>query len=408
MPGSAGGGHSGGGHSGSFGGGGSRSGGSSHSSFGSGRSSSSSYSRSGSSYRSSGGYRPVYRSGGGYSRGGRSAGGCLTGVAGAFIVPLLIVIALFLLVGGILTNKTDNVKIGPENFTGEVTSEVVWADRLDESLCKPIKKTVVTDMPDILPKEGVAAVKEAIAGFYDKSGVQPYFMLMNGIKGDIDPDYDTVNDYLYDTYVDTFGEDEGHIIILLLMDEDYNYSSWYIIGDDAMTITDDAACETILDLIDEYAPDSKDVADVVSRAFNEAADALMSTVEYHYYDESGSEVNADDIVMDIVGGEKYALGMMGVVALGVVLCVVLLVRALKKRSKSAANPAAGAAANPAANTAANAYKQVNPAQNVNNGDSKPAQTKPPRANYPVTCPYCGATAYPKDDGTCEYCGSKIH
>lgn len=42
---------------------------------------------------------------------------------------------------------------------------------------------------------------------------------------------------------------------------------------------------------------------------------------------------------------------------------------------------------------------------------QPAPTEKPaapiRTKYPVTCPGCGATAYPNDDGTCQYCGRAI-
>ena len=235
MPGSAGGGHSsGGGHSGSFGGG-SRSSGGSHSShsgsFGGGRSSSSGYSGSRSSY---GGYHPVYRSGGSYGRrrsGSAGGGGCLSGVIGTLLLPIFILIVLFAVVSSFITGGLNNTSISPESFTGEVVTETVTEIKLDASLCTPLETTVETDLPDVLDAAGVQTVENGIAQFYSQTGVQPYFLLLSGIDGEAHPDYDTVNSFLYDKYVSTFESDEGHLIVMMLLDEadgQYNYETWYI------------------------------------------------------------------------------------------------------------------------------------------------------------------------------------
>lgn len=395
MPGSAGGGHSGGsfggGHSGGFSGGSRSSGGSSHSgSFGSGsRSSSSSSSR---SY--SGGYRPVYRSGGSsYRRSGSSGNsGCFSGILGVILVPLIIMFVIMVVVAGMFNNFFTSDM--PDTFTGEVSSVAVSRDKLSPTLCKPVAKTVETDL-NVLTEEGIAEIEKALEIFYDATGVQPYFMLMSGIDGVSFPDYDTVNDYLYDKYVDTFGSDEGHLIVLMFMDGDMNYESWYITGDDAVEVVSYDDCETILTMIDDYAADSTDVADVIADAFTAAPDQIMRTVEYHYYDDAGNEVLPGEIVQT---NEDKLNGVLGLIFLaGIVVTVLLVVRYVIKKNKTVRRPVSSN------NTA---YQQVNAQQSTSSGSYQQPQ-KPQRANYPVTCPNCGATAYPKDDGTCEYCGSKI-
>ena len=38
---------------------------------------------------------------------------------------------------------------------------------------------------------------------------------------------------------------------------------------------------------------------------------------------------------------------------------------------------------------------------------EPETSEPAEMKYPVRCPKCKATAYPKEDGTCQYCGAVL-
>ena len=410
MPGSAGGGHSSGGHSsgghsGSFGGGhssgGSRSSGgfSSGSSgrsgghsgtFGSGHSSSSGSRSTGgysgySGYRrtgSSGGYRRV-RSGGGYRGGGSTNSGCLSGLGRVFLLPIVLV---FVVLVGVIAVFENIAGTGHDTGTYE---QIQVREKLPESKCTAKYPCIETDLSNRLDQKELT---ECMDYFYENTGVQPYFILLGGIDGESDPDYDKVDTYLYNKYVDTFGKDEGHLIILMLVD-DNTYVTYYIIGDDAVTVTDESACEMLLDEIDYYAEETDDITDIMKKAFVSAADEVLYDYEYHN--------DTRDLIVKIV--------MVG----GVVLMAVLLVVYLAKKKKAETAKVNQVLVQNGAPTgdsfgdfAPQQQRQYQQPQQTY--QQQPYQQQPQqKAKYPVRCPYCGATAYPKEDGTCEYCGMRI-
>lgn len=284
----------------------------------------------------------------------------------------------------------------------EVMSELVTYEKLSPSLCKPIENCVETDIDGVLDDEGVAQIQEAIDYFYEKTGVQPLFLLLGGIDGDIYPDYDTVDSYLYDKYVTTFPGDEGHIIILMLFDS-YDYTTWYIIGDDAYYVTDEYACETILNSIDSYAAYSTDVAAVISDAFTQSADDIMTDIEYTYIYPDDYDYDYDYDYDFYYPSQSVTMRNMVVWFIFIVIMIagIAVVMRLVKKNRGTTGTGSGSAG-----TGANPYKQVNPS-NASTGSYNSASHTPKKAAYPVRCPNCGATAYPKDDGTCEYCGSKL-
>jgi hypothetical protein len=286
--------------------------------------------------------------------------------------------------------------------------------RLYPNLCKPLGHTVETDLPLVLDAQGIERIETAIPHYYVTTGVQPYFLLLSGLDGDPDPDYDTVNDYLYNKYVDLFGEDEGHLILLMFYDEG-DYVTWYITGYDADTVISTADCETLLDNVDYYAQYLTDVPEVITTAFTTSADAWKSAGT-----ENGTEpVNEDNTypanfyetqerMQMAIGG-----GVFVVILVTFIVIVFMIIRRAKKSVSDYRTNYGTNSGNPG-----NVGRGQNPYGSSGNpygssGDfgspAAPAQQpKPaPRANYPVRCPYCGATAYPKDNGTCEYCGSKI-
>ena len=405
MPGSAGGGHGGSVGGGSFGG--SHSGGSfggSHSGRIGGGGSRSSGSSGGRSYSGGshyyGGYRPVYRSrgyrGGSGYRGSSGGSGCLSGVLGAILIPALVTLVLAFVFVGVFSNRLTSDNLQKEGYTGEIISETAHKAKLPANLCTPVADPVESAIPGELDGSGEAKVEKAIASFYSATGVQPYFILLRDIGGDTDPDYDRVNSYLYNKYVDTFNSDEGHIIILMLLDDDNYYKTWYIAGDDAVTVTDDASCDLILTRIDEYFENNTDVGEVVSKAFTVSAEEIMSEVHYLYYDADGNQISEDEAIYSTPFAGRLSAGMALLMFLGLAATVFFVIRAVKKKNTAAAQqPVQGNIA-------------VQPAQQpVQQPAQQPAQPKPTFKNEIVTCPHCGASAYPKADGTCDYCGSKI-
>lgn len=407
MPGSAGGhsgGFSGGGHSGGFSGGGHSGsfGGGSH---GGGFSSGMHTHHSGNNAHiggMGGGFYPHHTGGG---RRNNSGCGCLSGTLVIALIPIAVIFFAFFAVSNFFGNNFSGGYTNVPDYDAmsvEMSSELVTYEKLSSSLCTPIENTVETDIEGLLDEEDIALIEKGIDYFYDKTGVQPLFLLLGDINGETDPDYDAIDKYLYNKYVSTFKEDEGHIIILMLLNGNY-YETWYIIGDDAYTVTDDDACETILSNIDyaAYYTDIEDIAEIISDAFTDSADDIMTDVEYYYsypindpdfdfnYDFEG--INASRVMPSIAGIVFFIMIIIG---------IVVAVKYFKKDKKyeTPANSGSSQGTNP--------YKQVN-TEGAQNGSYDSQTYTQKRASYPVRCPNCGATAYPKDDGTCDYCGSKL-
>ncbi|MCH5199266.1 MAG: hypothetical protein J1E34_10230, partial [Oscillospiraceae bacterium] len=410
MPGSAGGhsgGFSGGGHSGGFSGGGHSGsfGGGSHSGgFSGGIHTHSGGNRApmGGMGGMGGGFYPHHNPGRGRNRGG---GGCLTGILGIILIPVAVifigVFAAFNIFGNGGWFSSNAPSYNYSQSASEVSSELITYEKLSPELCTPIDDCVETDITGVLDEEGEAQIQKAIDYFYDTTGVQPLFLLLGGIDGNSSPDYEDIDSYLYMKYVTTFPNDEGHIIILMLLDG-YDYETWYIIGDDAYFVTDDNACETILDYIDYYASSSTDVAEVIASAFTDSADDIMTYVQYNYdYSNNYNDDLDFDFNFDGISSAVYPR-IAGIIPIVLIITGVIIIISISKKNKK--YPRSGSQ-NPSSQ-GENPYRQVN-TPNASTGSFNSSSHTPKRAAYPVRCPNCGATAYPKDDGTCEYCGSKL-
>ncbi|MBE6812158.1 MAG: hypothetical protein E7523_04675 [Ruminococcaceae bacterium] len=151
--------------------------------------------------------------------------------------------------------------------------------RLDESLCKPSNVWYLDRCGLFILSEERDDVENALAYFYEKTGVQPLLVTARSIDGQLDPDWDTVDTYLYDLYIELFGEDEGHYIFLYFMHEDDSYTLYYMPGWDAMSVVDDNASAILMDYIEWYYQESSSYGEMFASAFAEAADAIMYTAE---------------------------------------------------------------------------------------------------------------------------------
>ena len=124
---------------------------------------------------------------------------------------------------------------------------------------------------------GQYSVEQSLKNFYAKTGVQPYLYIDDDLNGNSNPDFDAVEQFMYDKYYELF-EDEGHILVLYFEYANGEYNTWYMCGNDSYDLVmDDEACEIMLDFIDYHYnnPDTYDYADLFSSAFNDAADRIM-------------------------------------------------------------------------------------------------------------------------------------
>ncbi len=121
----------------------------------------------------------------------------------------------------------------------------------------------------------IIRVEAALAHFYEKTGVQPYLLILNEIDGDKKPGLKAVGTYLTDRYIELFGTDEGHYIFLYLAHEDTSYTLYYIPGLDAMTVVDDEVSEILLDCVEWYYQTAASYNEMFAKAFVHTADAII-------------------------------------------------------------------------------------------------------------------------------------
>lgn len=394
-------GHAGGGHSGGFSGGGHSSGGftgGGHSgSFGGG--SVSSNRSSGTGFTNTGAFFPMGTSG----RAGSKRGcGCLTGIVAVVIIVIFAIVFVF---GRDVENLTDSdFFTDPEGYGEAVTEIVAGKEKLDPQLCTPIDTWFQINVDGVISESDEMNLTDALRYFYIETGVQPYFILTDAVNGDADPDYDTIDSYLYDTYVALFGEDEGHFILLMILDSDYYYETWYITGDDAYYVMDYDSADVLLTYIDDYAESSDSVAEVIGKAFTVTADEIMSDRVVDRYDWI-SDPDPEEILgyLDDSGFiTKVRNFSIGVFFFTLIVVIVLIVYAVyrknKKKTNQTGNPGYGEVK----------YSEVKPKETpAPSVQSQTGNYSMPKNAFPVRCPNCGATAYPNENGTCQYCGSVI-
>ena len=254
-----GGGRSGGSHGGSFRS--SSSGGRSVSRSSSGRSSSS---FGHSSYRPSvsGGYYPprrssvhVYHYGGGY---GGSRMGCLPSI----IVTIAILVFCLAIIGFMSGGGTKSI-----------TTSTIERESLDKQYV-----TLSNDWYDDSSMGWIASGSKLTSGlkdFYNKTGVQPYLVIVNDINGDTHPTGQEVWDYADAIYLSKF-HDEGHMVFVFQCEDNgSDYTMAASTGAMAKTVVDDEALEILYDYIDYYFYSDYDEDEMFAKAFSDAAERMM-------------------------------------------------------------------------------------------------------------------------------------
>ena len=231
--------------------------------------------------RYNGTYHRYYR----YGRGGGSNNNPdpRKGARAILIFIVILVVAGFLTTTGFLDDDfpSDNDTSfyydddDYQNYDFDVVESV--KDKLNESLCVKTGKYVYNKAPNDI-KLDMAKIKKSFGKFYDVTGVEPCLYVT-------DETIDDLESYAYDKYVELF-EDEGHLLIVLNVDNDLYYYE-LMIGDDAKeAILDDDACEALRSDFDamgeevEETDDGYDYTDAVCKALTASIDEVMTNYDY--------------------------------------------------------------------------------------------------------------------------------
>lgn len=113
--------------------------------------------------------------------------------------------------------------------------------------------------------------------FYQKTGVQPHLYIVDSIDGDSYPTNEKVEKWANEKYDELF-EDEAHLLLIIL-DNGYDYGSWVITGKETKTVIDDEARGIILNYVDRYYSSDLDDEDMFSTVFSKSAESIMTTHE---------------------------------------------------------------------------------------------------------------------------------
>ncbi len=391
MPGSVGGGHSGG-----FSGGGSVGGG--HSGSFGGHTGSFGTSHSNTNSTRSGGFShiPYLRFGsGGGRRGGRS-GGCSGLAILLLIVPILLIGAVITLGGNVVSyfSNGDNGYRYVENYE-PVTEKLEGKTPLDAALCTPSDSWMDIRIGGYLSDADVNTIKQALQFFYSKTGVQPYFLLTSDIDGLQDPDEYEVSEFLTERYVTLFGEDEGHYILLMVLDADMGeYTTWYIPGLNAETVIDADGSDILLSYIDSNASAGASLAKAVSDALISTANDVIDGVVVTKYEDHGTFVYDKE---NKNFSQMFVSAAIILVIVGAAVAAVIVIYGrMRKKQRSETTEADYRAVD---------YTEVPPGEQT--GAYRTYNQTGPKVDTLVVCPKCGANAYLDDNGCCQYCGAKV-
>ncbi len=178
------------------------------------------------------------------------------------------------------------IKTGRIPFIDElgfgITRSTVVREMLPEDDCDPIDTWYQDDWGTWITADSSEETDliEGLEYFYEKTGVQPYLWITGEEVGSEYQSEGSLEDWAEDKYVELFGEDEGHVLIVFreYPDESGDYICTVTPGYDASTVVlDDEAREILLDYIDYYYEKTEyNEGEFFEMALKKAADRMMT------------------------------------------------------------------------------------------------------------------------------------
>ena len=192
----------------------------------------------------------------------RSGGGAIGAIVSAFVVMVILTIMFSI-------------------FAGKPQAQV---EKLPVTACGLLDyDELIIDDLGWTTENGSAGTKEVKQGmeyFYQKTGVQPMFVLSDKIGNSTANNYkgSDIETALEKMYKDTFGEDEGHAIFAVLTNDgadNYSYISC-LAGTYATQVLGDTQKEMLYDAWDkQWVNLNQSEAEMVANTFKNAADKIM-------------------------------------------------------------------------------------------------------------------------------------
>ena len=114
--------------------------------------------------------------------------------------------------------------------------------------------------------------------FYNKTGVQPYLIILSDINGNKRPTDTEITNYLKDVY-DEVMPDGGHIVVCFLEGYENEYATGSYAGALAESVMDEEAREILNDYFEYYYTSDLDDEEYFSTVFKKTADKIMTVDE---------------------------------------------------------------------------------------------------------------------------------
>lgn len=248
---------------------------------------------------------------------------------------------------------------------------------------------------------GADILQAAVADFEAETGIRPFVYLTESIDGETDPDAEAPSAFC-ETQLSMLGDAPAFVLTALWRDGGFVWARC-IANEAAADRMDEDACRRLqaelTGITDEWMTPGEIVADALwlQRSLlvesDETYHGYVGNGETGYYyvlgDEAG-EAEAERFLQEQIYGRndqeviEDLFAFLPLIFLPIAAVIAVIVK------KEKADRQAAASRTPTATPAA-------PVQ--------PANYEPVR--YPITCPGCAATAYPNEDGTCQYCGRAL-
>ena len=289
--------------------------------------------------------------------------------------------------------KTGKIPLADELGFG-IERSTIAREMLPADDCNPIDTWYQDDWGTWITEDSSEeqALIDGLEYFYEKTGVQPYLWITGEEVGAEYQSEGSLEDWAEEQYVELFGEDEGHLLIVFreYPDESGDYICTVTPGYNASTVVmDDQAREILLDYIDYYYEKTEyDEGEFFEMALKKAADRIMT-----------KQLSNREI-----------LTIISVVVIAAIV-IVIIVNVRKKRKIAVAKEQTRQKAEAARQAQAEAVQAQAEAETAKTEFAHQVYNDELEKQYVgVVCPSCGASGNKIRLGTvgyCQYCGTAI-
>ncbi|MDL2258051.1 TPM domain-containing protein [Eubacteriales bacterium OttesenSCG-928-K08] len=213
-----------------------------------------------------GGYRPPPPRYGGFWGFGPRRSGCGTGC----LFPSVIVAVVLIFVVLLMFSSLASCGSGITGSSSDVTASTIERQPLPAGSVN--ETSYYTDNLGWIGNQ--TKLVAGLRNFYNKTGVQPYLYLTDSINGNHYPTDGEAESYMNTLYDELF-TDEAHLL-LVFMEYNDTYHTWYLTGTQAKTVIDQEAADILLDYIDKYYYyENLSDEEYFSKAFDDASTRIM-------------------------------------------------------------------------------------------------------------------------------------